>query len=168
MWRSIGAKRVIATGRDAAKLEQLLCSGADAVVNLGDDEASIVQQLRVEFAAGVDVVLDYLWGRPAELLLQALPDREYAREGVAIRFVQIGSIAGQTITLPGAWLRQGGLQLIGSGIGSVTMPRLMEGIGEMFHMVEPANLHVDYVERPLEDVEAAWKEEDTARIVFTM
>ncbi len=161
----LGAKRVTATGRDAAALEAL---GADETFNLREDEATLLPKLQAEFENGIDVVLDYLWGAPAELLLRALPDRGSSRDGVAIRFVQVGSIAGQTITLPGAWLRQGGLQLMGSGLGSVPMDRLLAGIGEFFKAIEPAGLRVDFVERPLTEVTAAWKEDSTARIVLTM
>ncbi len=163
--KHLGARRVTATGRDAAALETL---GADAVFNLREDESTLLPKLQAEFEAGVDVVLDYLWGSPAELLLKALPDRGSQREGVPIRFVQIGSIAGQTITLPGAWLRQGGLQLMGSGLGSVPMPRLLAGIGEFFQTVVPAGLGVDFVERPLTDVSAAWQQGGGSRIVLTL
>ena len=154
-----------ATGRDAAALEAL---GADETFNLREDEATLLPKLQAEFENGIDVVLDYLWGAPAELLLKALPDRGSSRDGVAIRFVQVGSIAGQTITLPGAWLRQGGLQLMGSGLGSVPMDRLLAGIGEFFKAIEPAGLRVDFVERHLTEVTAAWEEDSTARIVLTM
>lgn len=161
----LGAKRVTATGRDAAALE---AAGADATFNLREDEATLLPKLQAEFERGVDVVLDYLWGAPAELLLKALPDRGSSRDGLAIRFVQIGSIAGQTITLPGAWLRQGGLQLMGSGLGSVPMDRLLAGIGDFFNIVGPAALSVDFVERPMKDVAVAWKDGSGSRIVLTM
>ncbi len=161
----LGAKRVTATGRDAAALE---ASGADATFNLREDEATLLPKLQAEFEHGVDVVLDYLWGAPTELLLKALPDRGSGRDGIPIRFVQIGSIAGQTITLPGAWLRQGGLQLMGSGLGSVPLDRLVAGIGEFFEIVKPAQLKVDFVERPLVNVAAAWEEDSGGRIVLTM
>ncbi len=161
----LGAKRVTATGRDVAALEAV---GADATFNLREDEATLLPKLQAEFEHGVDVVLDYLWGAPAELLLKALPDRGSSRDGIPIRFVQIGSIAGQTIALPGAWLRQGGLQLMGSGLGSVAMNRLVAGIGEFFNIVQPARLKVDFVARPLTNVAAAWEEDSGARIVLTM
>jgi hypothetical protein len=47
-----------------------------------------------EFAQGVDVVLDYLWGKSAERLIAA--GAKVGAEAVPIRFVQIGSVTGRT------------------------------------------------------------------------
>ncbi|MFE7780054.1 hypothetical protein [Streptomyces nigrescens] len=65
-------------------------------------------------AGDVDVVIDYLWGRPTE---QAIPAILKARtdRSKALHWVQIGSMAGQEISLPPAFLRAGNLNLFGSG-----------------------------------------------------
>lgn len=92
--KHLGAKRVIATGRDVAVLKSLAALGADAAM-----ESVFIEQ----FAGGVDVVIDYLWGRSAERILTAA-----ARAGATpapIRFVQVGSISGPEISLPDAVLR---------------------------------------------------------------
>ena len=62
--RHLGAKRVIATGRNREALASL---GADATIALGADDAALEASFRDAFAGTVDVVLDYLWGRSAEL-----------------------------------------------------------------------------------------------------
>ena len=66
--KRLGARRVIAAGRNPAALEELKGLGADAVISLGLDKAALVAAFRKEWveAGGVDVVLDYLWGAPAE------------------------------------------------------------------------------------------------------
>ncbi|MDB5685532.1 MAG: zinc-binding alcohol dehydrogenase [Rhizorhabdus sp.] len=61
--RHMGAGKVIATGRNARILADL---GADATIGLGDTEQAIDSALVEQFAQGIDVVIDYLWGKSAE------------------------------------------------------------------------------------------------------
>ena len=59
--KRLGARRVIAVGRNPEALQKLKALGAGAVISLDQDQASLVSVLRSEIAeAGVDVVLDYL------------------------------------------------------------------------------------------------------------
>ncbi|MFC6159723.1 quinone oxidoreductase family protein [Kribbella jiaozuonensis] len=69
--RLLGAGRIVATGRDDTQLAEL---DADAVINTADDE---LQQAYAD-AGGYDVVLDFLWGRPTEVLLRALTPDTFA------------------------------------------------------------------------------------------
>lgn len=101
--KHLGAAKVIATGRNAAALQALLNAGADAVVSLQQDDAHLARALEPHFRAGVDVVLDYLWGASAQTLLVAAA--KATPEGRRLRFVQIGSIGGADVLLPGAVLR---------------------------------------------------------------
>src|SRR5271154_3784574 len=65
--KRLGARRVIAAGRNPQALEKLKSLGADVVISLDQDQAALVAAYRAEIAdAGIDVVLDYLWGNPAE------------------------------------------------------------------------------------------------------
>ena len=156
--KHLGARRVIATGRDPAALQQLLNSGADAVISLKQEEAALTAAFHREFEdGGVDVVLDYLWGASAQALLNALPGHGSPRQGARLRYVQIGSISGETIPLKASTLRSSGLELIGSGLGSVSTARLLAGIGELFQIITAARLSVDFTERPLTEIESAWK-----------
>ena len=53
-----------------------------------------------------DIVLDYVWGHPTEVLINALTGRELMPDEVTpIRYITIGAIAGPTIALPSAALR---------------------------------------------------------------
>src|SRR3984957_6081748 len=71
--KRLGARRVVAAGRNPQALEQLKTLGADAVISLDQDQPALVSAFRSELAeAGVDVVLDYVWGQPAERLLEAI------------------------------------------------------------------------------------------------
>ena len=45
--------------------------GADVTIPLVDDETALEDRFKEQFAQGVDVVIDYLWGKSAERLLIA-------------------------------------------------------------------------------------------------
>lgn len=81
--KHLGAAKVIATGRNAAALQALLSAGADAVVSLQQDDVHLARALEPHFRAGVDVVLDYLWGASAQTLLVAAAKATPADGGCA-------------------------------------------------------------------------------------
>ena len=62
----MGASRIIATGRDKAKLNALPATVEKIALDADADDA-----LRRVFSGGVDVVLDYLWGAPASRVIAA-------------------------------------------------------------------------------------------------
>jgi len=118
-----------------------------------------------EFRQGIDVVLDYLWGPSAETLLVAAA--KAGPDGVPIRFVQIGSISGTNITLPGAALRSSSLVLMGSGIGSIPFPRMLKAIEGVLAAAPAAGFKIATRSMPLAEVARAWDiEEAEPRIVL--
>ena len=167
--KHLGAGRVIATGRNRAVLDALTAVGADAVVPLEGSADQVAQAFRTAFAAdgGVNVVLDYLWGPSAEQILAAIAAVNHGQPRV--RFVQIGSVTGQTIAMPAAVLRSSGLELLGSGLGSVPTATLIGDIGRLLAAAGPAKLRVDVEPVPLSDVAAAWtRDAGQRRVVFTV
>jgi NADPH:quinone reductase-like Zn-dependent oxidoreductase len=165
--KHFGAKKVIATGRNPDALRSLIALGADATIPLGDDEAALADRFRSHFADGIDVVIDYLWGNSAERLLVAAA--KSLKEGASLRFVQVGSISGPNITLPGAVLRSSAIALMGSGLGSVPRDRLAADVGELLQAAVTGGFTIPVRAVPLSDVERAWGEsESTARTVFTI
>lgn len=158
--RHLGAAKVIATGRNEAVLDSL---DADAVVVLNGDEDAIEDAFRAHFAAGVNVVLDYLWGPSARSILIA--GAKAAPEGIPIRYVQIGSISGAEIALPAAVLRSSSIEMKGSGLGSLGLPRLVASIEGVFKAAAVAGLALDYRAVPLANVAKTWTE-DGQRIVY--
>ena len=160
--RHLGASRVIATGRKQAVLDKL---GADAVVRLDGDGDAIRAAVSEHFGAGVDVVLDYLWGPSARALLLAAAA---GRRGVPVRFVQVGSVPGEELALPASILRSSGIELLGSGIGSLSLQQLMSATGSMFAAGPSAALTLDHRAVRLADVAAVWDENNGERIVFTI
>jgi NADPH:quinone reductase-like Zn-dependent oxidoreductase len=165
--KHLGAKKVIATARNADALKSVAALGADVMIPLVEDEAVLEDTFKEQFAEGVDVVLDYLWGRSAERLLIAAA--RAGQDAVPIRFVQIGSASGLDITLPSAVLRSSAIELMGSGIGSVGVDRFLDIIGQLLRATRPAGFRIEVTPVSLSDVERTWPSDDsTRRTVFTV
>ncbi len=164
--RKLGAKRIVAAGRN---LDALASEKLDGVVSLAQDEDAIREAFEVEARKGIDVVIDYLWGRPTELLLEALAKGFNPDGGRPTRLVEIGQSAGPAITLPGATLRSIDLTLMGSGFGAVSLDRVLEAIPTLFSMASEGALRVAAEPVPLAEVETGWnRKESGKRIVFTI
>jgi NADPH:quinone reductase-like Zn-dependent oxidoreductase len=164
--RLMGAKRVIAAGRNTAALAG---ADVDAVIGLAGVEDAVREALTAEAATGIDVVIDYLWGRPAELLLEGLAKGLKGESTRRTRWVEVGESAGSSITLPGSVLRSVDLVLMGSGFGSASMDRLLATIPELLKLAAAGTLTVAVEPVPLAEVESAWtRMEKGRRIVFTM
>src|SRR5580704_15125900 len=83
--RHLGAKKVIATGRNIESLRSVAALGADVTLPLVADDDALENSFKAQFAAGVDIVIDYLWGKSAERLLIAAA--KASEDGVPLRFV---------------------------------------------------------------------------------
>lgn len=166
--KRLDARRVIAAGRNPQALEKLKDLGADATIWLEQEHAALVAAFRREYAeAGVDVVLDYLWGQPAESLLEAISQRGLRIAASPIRFVQIGSSAGPTIALSAATLRSSKLELLGSGFGSASLDQIVLALKEFFAAAATQPFKFEMRTAPLRDVEALWNAASQGtRIVF--
>ncbi len=166
--KRLGARRVIAAGRNPQALQKLKALGADAVISLDQEQAPLVSALRTEIAeAGVDVVLDYLWGQPAESVLQAIAQKGLRKASSRIRFIQIGESAGKTISLPAATLRSSGLELLGSGFGSASLDQIRQALTEFFQVAAREPFQFRTKAAPLREIETLWNHaEEGTRLVF--
>ncbi len=166
--KRLGARRVVAAGRNPAALESLKVLGADAVISLEQSREALVAAFRTEIVEhGVDVVLDYLWGEPAECVLAAIAQKGLSHAAPRIRFVQIGQSAAATITLAAATLRSSGLEILGSGFGSASMKEIFAALAEFFQQAAKTPFATKVRGAPLGDVEALWNApERGARLVF--
>jgi NADPH2:quinone reductase len=162
--RLLGAKRVIGVGRN---VEAIAAADVDAVIALGDPEDAVRDAFAAEAARGIDVVSDYLWGRPTELLLEALARGFDKTSTHRTRLVEVGSSAGQTVSLQGAILRSIDLTLMGSGFGAARIDTILAAIPELFLKAAAGKLKIAVEPVPLAEVEAAWSRvEKGRRIVF--
>ena len=169
----LGAAKVIATGRNESELEKLKSLGADVAIQftldadhpLGAKEYE--QALKAQFAQGIDVVVDYLWGLSAQTIIVAIA--KAVEDGHPVRFVHVGEAGGEhTIELPGAALRSSAITLMGSGIRSVPLPKLLDAIRNVFEAAVPAKLQIATKAVPLAAIEETWNAKVKERIVFVM
>jgi NADPH2:quinone reductase len=152
--RLLGAGRVVATGRDRAALKEL---GADSVIDTAVDDAQLVRAFRENAGEGYDVVVDYLWGRPTELLTRALvPDRfAFAKP---TRQVQIVESAGPAIRLTGDALRTSGLEVYGAARNAAT--GMAAAYEQVVDWVRTGALTIPIVTMPLSRISDAWNRTD--------
>lgn len=164
----LGAARVVASGRNPQALSQLHDLGADAIISLTQPVAALSDAfVREASQSGFQVVIDYVWGQPAEAFLSAVTRKEFAVIQSETRFVQVGESAAPTISLPAAVLRSTALTLMGTaGIP----PR--DVLGEAFQRVmghaAKGELQIDTETVPLADIENAWpRDQPGRRLVVT-
>lgn len=149
--RHLGARRIVGVGRNRVKLDRLELDKR-ITLDAGDNDA-----LEAEFALGVDVVLDFLWGEPGARIISAATRNRGARTGKPrLRYVQLGTVAGDSIALRGDALRSSGLELLGSGIGSVALSELVVGAGELLSLADRAKFDAAAEALPLTAVADAW------------
>lgn len=155
--KHLGARSVVATGRNRTKLEKLSEVGADRVISLDQPEEGLRNEVRsVVRELSVGVVLDYLFGPTAATLLSALGGPGSPRGPDLIRYVQIGAIAGPSVPLESALLRSSGLEILGSGIGSSTPAVIVESLRDMFAASVSAGFRLDTDVRPVAQVAELW------------
>jgi NADPH:quinone reductase-like Zn-dependent oxidoreductase len=170
--KHLGAARVIATGRNAAELEALRPLGADVVLPFHLDPKhpegveAFEHTLRDEFAQGLDVVIDYLWGTSARTIIVAVA--KAVEEAHPVRFVQVGEASREPVELPAAALRSSALQLMGSGLKSVPFPRLLEAIRNTFAVAAGSGLSLPTRAVPLSAVADTWEDPGKPRLVYTV
>jgi NADPH:quinone reductase-like Zn-dependent oxidoreductase len=155
----LGAGTVVAAGRDHQRLEALTEVGADAVVQLTED-AHATQEALAAAAAEVDIVIDYLWGQPAQAAMMALLTARSDRSR-ALDWIQIGAIAGPTLELPSVALRSTNLRIQGNGQGAVSPAGYLAELPSLIDEIAAGNLGIRTNVVPLAEVEAAWNAPET-------
>lgn len=167
--KHLGAGRVVAAGRNAQVLETLPSLGADATISLDQSEqdltAAFVREAR---QTKFDIILDYLWGRPTEILLAAVTGHDVMAESSGIRLIEIGEMAGPRISLSAAALRSSGMEIYGSGGGSIPHTAIFEAFPKVWALAAGGQLRIDTETVPLADVESIWQRKDLpgCRLVF--
>ncbi len=154
-----GAKRVIVTGRNQESLNELLELGADEIISVMQSDEQFIAQLKAIHAeTPIDVIIDYLWGHTAEMILTCIKgDGSFTNR---IRYVSVGSITGDIIQLSAANMRSADLQLTGSGLGAWSRKQvgllLSEILPEMFQLAAEGKLKVDTITVKMEDIAELW------------
>lgn len=112
------------------------------------------------------MILDYLWGHPAEVIITSFTPTALGVPSRRTRFVLIGGLAGRTAQLSGQSLLTSGLEIY--GMGAPTPPEAQaEGTKLVWDMIKQGKLSMDIVKYPLKDIEKVWDmDEHGKRIVI--
>ncbi|MFL5840075.1 MAG: zinc-binding alcohol dehydrogenase family protein [Thermoleophilaceae bacterium] len=141
--RILGAARIVAAGRDAEALEKAREAGAHAVVPLleGSDP--------FDLGGPFDVVIDPLWGKPAEAAVAAA--------GYSARYVQLGQSAGAEATLRSLDIRSKSLAIVGFTLGHVPHEKTEAAYRRLVELASSGELAIERETLPLDWVAEAWK-----------
>jgi NADPH:quinone reductase-like Zn-dependent oxidoreductase len=158
--RAFGASHIIAAGRNA---EVLAALGADATLRL--DAPEFRDNLVREFAGGIDVVLDYVWGAPAGATFDALLAARYQLTGKRVRYCNIGEMAGAHVTMSAHALRSMNLEIVGSGFGAVQPHEIRAELPQILEMAARGKLKIDVEPVPLAKIGEVWARGDRGKRV---
>lgn len=160
--KQLGAARVIAAGRNPQALEKLRELGADSIIQLNQPDDDLRKAFSQEAGeAGFNVVIDYVWGRPTEILLSAILRPEFAVVNSETRLVQVGEGAGPTIALPAAVLRSTALTILGTA-GIPPRDVLVAAMHQVLDLAAKGALQIETEAVPLTEIEQAWQRPETA------
>lgn len=159
----LGARRVVAAGRNEQVLNTLHKHGADAIIRLDKPAQELSDAFANEVGnAGFQVVIDYVWGRPTEAFLAATTRKEFAAVTSETRLVQVGESAGATISLPAAALRSTALTILGTA-GLPPRDILVDALQQVMAHAASGELHVDTEQVPLASIGEAWQRDQHGR-----
>jgi NADPH:quinone reductase-like Zn-dependent oxidoreductase len=170
--KHLGAKKIIVTGRNGEDLKALRTLGADVMIpfDLRPDNPQggedFERALTEEFARGLDVVIDYLWGTSARTIIVAVA--KAIEDAHPVRFIQVGEASREAVELPGAALRSSAIQIMGSGLKSVPLQGLLEAIRSTFELATEGGLYLPTQAVPLSSVGENWNAPGKPRLVYTL
>ena len=163
--KRLGAGKVIALGRNAQVLSELPALGADVTISLNQPDQQLIEAIVKEASpTGIHVILDYLWGRPTEAVIDAIARQDVPQGAPSVRLIDLGQMAGATITLAASVLRSSGLLIAGSGL---TIERFREALPQLIAEAASGTLRIETEPVPLAEIEAAWQRQtpDNRRLV---
>jgi NADPH:quinone reductase-like Zn-dependent oxidoreductase len=155
-----GAGKVIVTGRNKKSLDGLLQLGADETISVQQEDSGFIAAIKqLHAVTPIDVIIDYLWGHTAELILASLKGNGGFTHKT--RFVSIGSMTGDTIQLSAENLRSVDLQLSGSGLGSWSKQEVTQLITsilpEIFELAAEGKINIETETVDLKDIGNVWQ-----------
>jgi NADPH2:quinone reductase len=159
--KHLGGGRVIAAGRNEGVLAGLPHLGADSVISLTASDDELEQAFAREGSTGgFDVVLDYLWGHPTEVLIRSMTRKRFPTPSSGTRLIQIGDSAGPVISLSAQALRSAGVTIVGSGV-MPAMEVLSSAFKQLMDLAAHNKIHIEVESVPLQDIETAWTRTDS-------
>ncbi len=141
-WVALDYRGHLQTGETAAD------RGADAVVDLADDQA-IDASLGAAAPGGYDVIVDFLWGGLAPHAMN------HANAGA--RYIQVGSSAGPTSAISAPAIRDKLLTLVGHGLAGTPAEVRRSAYAQLVRHAIDGKLTLDLEPTPLDDISQTWE-----------
>jgi NADPH2:quinone reductase len=158
----LGATHVVAAGRNPRRLDRAAELGADATVNLDQDDLGTAFR-EASGGAGPTYIVDTLWGPPAAAAIEA------AAPGW--RMVQVGQSAGAEVPLTSAAIRGKMGELYGYTDFAVPRDEFREQYLRLVGHAAAGEIIFDIESYPLERVAEAWERQAAgahAKLVVTL
>jgi NADPH:quinone reductase-like Zn-dependent oxidoreductase len=150
--RLLGARSIVAVGRNRERLDATRELGATATAEVADGD--LAQTLRVATEGGADVVIDTLCGPPAEAALAAM--------AINGRLVQLGRSAAETMQVPSSTVRGRALSIRGH-TNMLTPPDVRRAGHEwLLGHATSGELRVEVERVALRDVAEAWRRQKSS------
>jgi len=154
-----GASKIIVTGRVNGREEELSTVGADEFIST-EENSSLGEEIeKINKEVGVDLVLDYLWGEPAEIIIRSLSRGKGASEK-PIRFINIGNVVSSNINLHCNLIRNSKLEILGSGLGSYSKNEFSDfyqnALPTIFRLAVEGEVHIDVHVQRLQNIHSVW------------
>lgn len=105
------------------------------------------------------LVIDYLWGQPAQRAIMALLEARSDRSP-ELNWIQIGAIAGGTLDLPSVALRAANLRVQGTGQGAVSTSGYLAELPSLIDEINNGAIGVTAKRLPLAEVGRMWMQTD--------
>ena len=154
--RLLGADQVIAAGRDQVRLARAAAYGATGVPLLDARDATAAALADALGGTAPGLVLDFVWGAPAEAAFAALARRGLEEDDADISYVQIGALADPEAAVPATLLRSRRIRITGSGAGSAPVETIMAELPGYLQMIAEDRVEVPVRVFPLSAVTDAW------------
>lgn len=165
---SLGAGRVIGAGRSREGLARAGELGASTVPLTSDRDADAAALAGALGDEAPSIVLDFVWGGPAEATFAALARTGLNEDSADIAYIEIGALAGAEAAVPASLLRSRRIRISGSGAGSASIAELMEQLPVFLRRIADGSVRVPTRIAPLSRVGEAWASasDTTARTVI--
>ena len=160
--RALGARQVIAVARSETAQQRARAAGADVVVPMHEDADELAARLADAAGAGVDVVLDPVFGAAATAASRVLAE--------AGRLVNLGGASGDEAVFSSSVLRSRSTGVLGYTNNSLTPAQRRGALLAVLRHASTGQITVAYERMPLEAVAEAWEAQSTgeapARVVL--
>jgi NADPH2:quinone reductase len=163
--RAWDAGLVIAASRGVAAADRARDLGADVAVDVAGMAAeSMASAFREAAPDGVDLVIDPVWGAPAQAAVATL-----APGG---RLVNLGDAAGASATFTSAWVRSRPAEILGYTNLALSWTQQTDAMGEILRLTAAGHLKFEPEIVPMTGVDEGWQRQadrrNTSRVVVDL